>query len=479
MKYFNETYTKRKFMTRNEWSDTYRAIHAETEEKVILKVLVRKSNDERYVNSLRKEVEILKNIKNPNLINVNNMFKYSGCGKVYYYLEGEYFKGISLEEKLSNGKIEEDEALRIIESVAEGLKELHSRNILFGNLNLSNIFINSKDVVKTDILSHLENKEFVILSDDDKEKVEEEKFNPQKDIKDLGIILYSLLTGKLNFESDNYKKEISNENLVSIIEKSTNDTVKDKYGNINRLMLDLKSYNQNGQLSDESYDVEEVTIPKKKRKKVKIGKAIGVCASIVMIGGVAVYGYDLIEKNKQDDKINNTKVEETTKPTEENKTTTSDKKDDKPKDKDSSTSNSDKDKDSSNSESNKNDSSTNNSSNSKPNNNSSSNNNSSNSKPNNNGSNNDNSSNNKPNSNNSGNNNSNNNSSDDNSNENNSSKPDKPSKPDNDNNSSDTIKPDEDNNNGGQTPEITPPPQENDSSTGNTPPEENEIKTEV
>lgn len=33
MKYFNETYIKRKFMTRNEWADTYKAVHATTEEK--------------------------------------------------------------------------------------------------------------------------------------------------------------------------------------------------------------------------------------------------------------------------------------------------------------------------------------------------------------------------------------------------------------------------------------------------------------
>ena len=101
MKYFNETYIKRKFLTRNEWADTYKAIHATTDEKVILKVLVRKSNDEEYINKLLKEVEVLKNIKNPNLIHVNHMFKYSGCGKTYYYIEGEYFKGISLERKVS------------------------------------------------------------------------------------------------------------------------------------------------------------------------------------------------------------------------------------------------------------------------------------------------------------------------------------------------------------------------------------------
>ena len=79
MKYFNETYIKRKFVTRNEWADTYKAIHANTEEKVILKVLVKKSNDDEYIKDLLKEVDVLKNINNSNLINVKNMFKYSVC----------------------------------------------------------------------------------------------------------------------------------------------------------------------------------------------------------------------------------------------------------------------------------------------------------------------------------------------------------------------------------------------------------------
>lgn len=441
MKYFNETYTKRKFITRNEWADTYKAIHATTEEKVILKVLVNKSNDEEYINQLLKEVESLKSIDTSNLIQVNNMFQYSGGGKTYYYIEGEYFKGISLEEKLASEKFEEKEAVRLVKAIAEGIKELHNRNILFYNLSLSNILINSKNVVKADILSYLENKDFVTSSQNEsEEKIDPYQFNPEENINDLGVILYSLLTGKYNFESSNYKKQISDENLVSIIEKCTNNNLESKYRNINRFILDLKSYLQYGELSNESYDVVEITTSKKKRKKEskkeskkerkkgKVGKTLGVCASIVLVGGVAVYGYDLLEKNKSN--VETTKIEESTKTkeenkkieenekdkTEEDKTTTSNKTDNQSSEKESSTTDSKKSSTSNSDKSN--DSSTSSGNNSTDNDNKNSNNNSG----------------------------------------NNTSKPNKPSKPSNNEGSDDTTtKPDEGNDTEEQPPEVKPP----------------------
>ena len=441
MKYFNETYIKRKFLTRNEWADTYKAIHATTEEKVILKVLVRKSNDEEYINKLLKEVEVLKNIKNPNLIHVNHMFKYSGCGKTYYYIEGEYFKGISLEEKLANGKFEEKEAIKMFETIAEGLKEFHNRKILFNNLSLKNIIINSKDEIKIDILSYLEKKEFILHEED--ENIGEIRFNPQKDIYDLGIVLYSLLTGKIDFDSNNYKKEIPNKNLVSIIEKAINDNVENKYKSINRFILDIKSYLRCGELSNETYEEKEENTDKKKRKKGKVGKTLGVCAAIVIVGGALVYGYDLFEKSNIDDQTNTTKVEESAEPKEEDVKVDEDKeeKTEVDKNKEEKTEEKTSKNNHSTSNSNKNNSS---SSNSNKNNNSSSNS--------------------------SGNNNSN------NSNSSNSNNTSKPSKPNNNTSSGNTAsKPDEGNNKEEQTPEVTPPSNDsnddNNSSSENTTPE--------
>ena len=202
MKRFNETYGKRQFLSRNEWADTYKAIHSESEEKVIVKVLVNKSTDEEYINNLSKEVKILKEIKNPNLIHINNMFQYSACGKTYYYIESEYFKGISLGEKIENNKLEEKEAINMVKEICESINEFHSNNLSFNILSLENILINSNNQIKIDTLSYLENKRFVENEEENIVKV----FNPQSDIYDIGVILYNLLSGKTNFDKNKYKK---------------------------------------------------------------------------------------------------------------------------------------------------------------------------------------------------------------------------------------------------------------------------------
>lgn len=377
MKYFNETYKKREFLRRNEWADTYRATHAVTDEHVTLKVLAKKSNDEEYINNLLKEVETIKTIKNPNLIHVNNMFKYSGFGKTYYYIEGEYFKGDSLKEVIENSKIDIKESVKIVERAAEGIKEFHDKNILFNSLNLENILMNSREIIKVDVLSYLEHKTFQVKED---ESLEENKFNPQKDIYALGAVLYCLLSGNQIFDNNKYKKDIKDDILIKIIDRATNPQCESRYINIDRMIMDLKSYLQTGDIKSDNYDYnDEISNKNKKQKKQKnkkekaekktkkdkteakkaqatnkkedkdkkgkLGKTFAVCTTVALLAGATVYGYEYLEKNgfefnkitasDESDKVESnkelkeeTKKEESTKEEqtnkkEENKTATS------------------------------------------------------------------------------------------------------------------------------------------------------------
>ena len=343
MKRFNETYGKRQFLSRNEWADTYKAIHSESEEKVIVKVLVNKSTDEEYINNLSKEVKIIKEIKNPNLIHINNMFQYSACGKTYYYIESEYFKGISLGEKIENNKLEEKEVINMVKEICESINEFHSNNLSFNILSLENILINYNNQIKIDTLSYLENKRFVENEEENIVKV----FNPQSDIYDIGVILYNLLSGKTTFDKNKYKKDIKDKSLLRVIEKATDKNDEYKYKDINRLIIDLKSYLLSGEIKSGDFKEEVKVVQQsknkktkkdkikkektkkiqtkelkdkelkrdnkenkkenKKRKKGKFGKTLGICTVITIAAGAGIYAYDFIEKNYKKEDI---KVEE-------------------------------------------------------------------------------------------------------------------------------------------------------------------------
>ncbi len=272
MKYFNETYTKRIFITRNEWADTYKAINAKTKDIVTLKILSNKTDDKEYIQELSKEVKILKEIQSSNLVNVDDMFVYSGLGKVYHYIEGEYYKGISLEEKLQSEDIDEQEAIKIIQSISNDLKIFHNKNIEFNDLNLRSVIVGDDKKIKLNVMHHLEHKVVKVSPEDN--TVIHKKFDTQKNLKQLGEVLYCLLTSNTKFDNKNYKKQIKNKTLLTIIEKLVDKNLEDKYKNIDRLILDLKTYIQTGDLHKSSYDEKIVDEIPKKKKKSKLPKVI-------------------------------------------------------------------------------------------------------------------------------------------------------------------------------------------------------------
>lgn len=100
-----------------------------------------------YVDNENIVYDILKNKKHEYLLNyVNKHEKYSYRAYVYDFLDG-----YSLDEyvlTVKNNMISEKFILNIIKQILNGLKELHSMNIIHGDIKLQNIYVIADEKIK-------------------------------------------------------------------------------------------------------------------------------------------------------------------------------------------------------------------------------------------------------------------------------------------------------------------------------------------
>ncbi len=303
MNNFNEKYGERQIINRSQWADTYRAVNSITQDIVTLKVIINNSNNKEYIDDLRKEVRILKDMENPNLICINTVGSIVGEENTYPYIECENFSGISLKEKLQSGKLSGVEAIKILKQVAEGLKEFHFKSIVYGKLSCDNIYVDENGAVKIDILAYLEGK----VSN---EPLEEE-FSGEEDIYSLGVVLFELITGNTNFKPGKCKHKISDEDLLYIIDKCTNKKFS-IYEDLNKFIEDANAYLEycgEGTTVDiqeevliEEYDEEhEVEIKKNHYKTtlLKLMISLGACLLVFLMLSTIIKGGSLFNNKEK------------------------------------------------------------------------------------------------------------------------------------------------------------------------------------
>ena len=306
MRNFNEKYTIRDFIDKNKWSNVYQGINNKTNDKIILNIITNIKSNEDSLEKFKKEVNLLKEIDNPNLISIKDMSSYINKDKTYYYIESEYFEGLTLGELRHVSKLHETQCLEIIREVIKGVNALNKKGINYKNLTEENIIINGQGIVKVDTLALINNHQGHLNC----KSVYSKKFDKSEDIYNIGSILCDMLTGKKYWDHSINNVEL-NENIKQILEKSTNVNKKhkSKYKDLNEFLDEINAYLKYGDTSYKTIVNFEEKIKKEHNPNIKKYLAIGVGVFILI--STTVFGAKYLKNQKGDNVATRKPVVET------------------------------------------------------------------------------------------------------------------------------------------------------------------------
>ena len=231
----------------------------------------------------------------PNIINVFEYFEENNTA----YIVMEFLDGISLKSYLqkNGGKLDTENALRIMDAIASALGVIHSKGIIHRDVSPDNIFLCSNGAIKlidfgAARFSLDENKKMTIILKPGFAPPEQyEKVNrqgPWTDVYALGATFYYVLTGKKPEESTNRK---INDKVLYPHEIDPEIPVIVSNAIMKAMAIDVELRFKNVESFRNALEQKKAVLPvavEKKRRKAR--RNIGVIAAAVLIiaGGVGV-----------------------------------------------------------------------------------------------------------------------------------------------------------------------------------------------
>lgn len=180
-----------------------------------------------YGKSTRLGEELLRNFKIYSKIIHPNLFKIFdfGYGEDKFYVALEYLKGDYLDRVMHRENIDISASLKIVVSIAQGLKALEENYLFHGNLHATSIFIGEQGEVKIDDVGT--NRLMFPLV---------ETLNISDDIYNVGNVLQELITYTYSTKKD---KIIHCKEMENILHKIKHRDTKERYLSVSKLLDDL------------------------------------------------------------------------------------------------------------------------------------------------------------------------------------------------------------------------------------------------
>ena len=190
----------------------YRGYDPRFEREVAVKILPPEllHADPQFRTRFQREAKIIAQLEHPSIVPVYDVGETEDGGLPYFVMK--YMNGGSLSERIKKGIISVAEAARIIEQIAPGLDEAHSRGFIHRDLKPSNILFDSRGapyisdfgIAKMTQSTGTMTGSGIIGTPAymAPEQATGDAVDGRADIYALGIILFEMLTGKQPYEAD-------------------------------------------------------------------------------------------------------------------------------------------------------------------------------------------------------------------------------------------------------------------------------------
>lgn len=267
-KVVNSRYIVTKFISNGGFGEIYEANDTYLRKSVALKILKEDfsysiEEKERFEN----EARYASMFSHPHIVSIYNFDYYQKIPFISY----ELMKGKTLKDYIDErGYLYPEESINIMLQILDGVKHIHSRDVIHNDLKPDNLFMFFDGTIKISdfgIASHLKDE----MPDSLKvsvmyaapEVLSKKMYSKQSDIYSLGIIFYEFLTGKTPFMKNNKDEEIeahlignipsiryvNNINQVEkydyVILKATERDLKRRYKDVDEMIIDLLKIKNN------------------------------------------------------------------------------------------------------------------------------------------------------------------------------------------------------------------------------------------
>ena len=324
-------FTVERELGRGGMATVYLAVQDMLSRNVALKVMLPDmARDENFRKSFLSEGKIIANLEHPNIVRIHD---FGIIDDSILYMAMEYLSDGTLKEKVSQGKLSYETALKIIEDAAAGLAYAHAKGYIHRDIKPGNIlFRDDGTAVLTDFgIAKLQDTSGELtrmgytmgtVQYMSPEQAITTDLDHRSDIYSLGLVFYEMLTGQKAFKAESTIQAIHQHTTVappelppeySFLQETINKVLakepEDRFQSINDFVEAVRNARDIDKtvihrippvIDDDStqiirtghYQVQQT--PDKKSHK---GKYLGIASALLLIGGLAfgVTKYPAIE----------------------------------------------------------------------------------------------------------------------------------------------------------------------------------------